>query len=201
MRFELSPLPYPKNALEPVISARTVDIHYEKHHKGYLDKLEQAIGDRPVARGGLEGVIRDAEGSVFNLAAQVWNHAFYWHCMTPNGGGKPSGRLADAIDRDFGGADDFRRAFAEAANGEFGSGWAWLVARPDGGLRVISTTDAENPVRSKLTPLLTLDVWEHAYYLDYQNERDRYVRGFVDRLIDWRFAEKNYEGVVSDDSP
>jgi Fe-Mn family superoxide dismutase len=195
MQFTLSPLPYPKDALEPAISARTVDVHYEKHHRGYLRKLEKAIADKPIAQKGLEGVIRETEGSVFNCAAQVWNHAFYWHCMTPNGGGRPSGRLAEAIDRDFGSLEVFHRSFAEAANSQFGSGWAWLVARPDGRLRVTSTTDAENPVRSKLTALLTIDVWEHAYYLDYLNERDRYVRGFIDHLIDWHFAEKNYEDV------
>ena len=195
MHFELAPLPYAKDALEPVISARTLDVHYERHHRGYLEKLEKAISGKPIARAGLEGVVREAQGSVFNLAAQVWNHAFYWHCMTPEGGGEPSGALAAAIDRDFGSLAEFRRRFAEAANDEFGSGWAWLVSEPGGRLRVISTTDAENPVRSKLSPLLTIDVWEHAYYLDYQNERDRYVRGFVDRLIDWRFAEKNYQDV------
>jgi Fe-Mn family superoxide dismutase len=197
MRFELAPLPYPKDALEPVISARTVDVHYEKHHRGYLAKLEQAIADEPIAKKGLDDVIRAAKGPVFNFAAQVWNHAFYWHSMSPNGGGRPTGQLAEAIDRDFGGIDDFRRRFAEAANDEFGSGWAWLVALPDGKLRVISTTDAENPVQSSLTPLLTLDVWEHAYYLDYQNERDRYVKGFIERLIAWPFAEKNYQDVAA----
>jgi len=196
MNFELSPLPYAKDALEPTISARTLEFHYEKHYRGYLSKLEKAIEGRPIAHKSLDGVIREAEGSVFNFAAQVWNHAFYWHSMTPNGGGDPSGRLAEAVDRDLGGADSFRQSFAEAANDEFGSGWAWLVSEPDGTLRVISTTDAENAVRSKLTPLLTIDVWEHAYYLDYQNDRDGYVQGFIDRLIDWRFAEKNYGDVV-----
>jgi len=197
MRFELSPLPYSKDALEPVISARTVDVHYEKHHRGYLSKLQKAIADKPIAKQGLEDVIREAEGGVFNLAAQVWNHTFYWYCMSPTGGGKPSGQLAEAIERDFGSLHRLCRSFAEAANNQFGSGWAWLVSDREGELHVISTADAENPLRSKLVPLLTIDVWEHAYYLDYQNERDRYVRGFIERLIDWPFAEKNYQDVRS----
>jgi Fe-Mn family superoxide dismutase len=142
-------------------------------------------------------VVRQSKGKVFNLAAQVWNHAFYWYCMSPTGGGRPSGQLAEAIDRDFGSFENFCRSFAEAANGQFGSGWAWLVSEPDGELRVTSTSDAENPLRSKLVPLLTIDVWEHAYYLDYQNDRGRYVNGFIERLIDWTFAEKNYQDVRS----
>jgi len=197
MRFELPPLPYSKDALEPVISAWTVDVHYEKHHRGYLGKLQQAIADKPIARKGLEDIVRESEGGVFNLAAQVWNHTFYWYGMSPTGGGKPSGQLAEAIERDFGSLHQFCRSFAEVANHHFGSGWAWLVSDREGELHVVSTPDAENPLRSKLVPLLTIDVWEHAYYLDYQNERDRYVRGFIERLIDWRFAEKNYQDVRS----
>jgi Fe-Mn family superoxide dismutase len=192
MRFELAPLPYDKDALAPTLSARTLDFHYEKHHRGYLKKLEKALSGKPLAEKGLEEIIRETEGSVFNFAAQVWNHAFYWHSMTPNGGGRPSGALADAIQRDFGSLEDLKRLLAEAANDEFGSGWAWLVAKPGGKLQVISTSDAENPVQSKLQPLLTIDVWEHAYYLDYQNERNRYVQGVIDELLNWPFAEKNY---------
>jgi Fe-Mn family superoxide dismutase len=195
MKFELSPLPYEKDALEPTLSARTLQYHYEKHHRGYLNKLEKAISGKPLGKKSLEEIIREAKGSVFNHAAQVWNHDFYWRSMTPNGGGKPSGELATAIERDFGSFESWKQRFAEAANGEFGSGWAWLVAEPGGRLRVIATDDAENPIRSgNGKPLLTLDVWEHAYYLDYQNERDRYVRGYLDTLVNWSFAEKNFEG-------
>ena len=193
MNFELSPLPYAKDALQPALSARTLQYHYEKHHRGYMNKLEKALSGKPLAEKSLEEIIRSAEGSLFNHAAQVWNHDFYWRSMTPNGGGRPSGELAAAIERDFGSFADWKQRFAEAANDEFGSGWAWLVAGPQGRLRVISTTDAENPIQSQSTPLLTLDVWEHAYYLDYQNERDRYVRGYLDSLVDWSFAEKNFE--------
>jgi Fe-Mn family superoxide dismutase len=197
MRFELAPLPYDKRALEPVISARTLDLHYEKHHRGYLDKLEKAIEGTPLAKGSLEGILREVTGSDFDLAAQVWNHAFYWHSMTPDGPGEPTGDLATAIDRDFSSVDALRHCLAEAATGHFGSGWAWLAASPDGRLRVLATHDADNPVRSDLTPLLTIDVWEHAYYLDHQNRRERYVAGVVDRLLDWRFAEKNYPGLAA----
>jgi Fe-Mn family superoxide dismutase len=194
VKFELSPLPYPKDALEPALSARTLQYHYEKHHRGYMNKLAKALEGKPLAEKSLEEIIRSAKGSLFNHAAQVWNHDFYWRSMTPNGGGRPSGELAAAIERDFGSFEDWKQRFAEAANDEFGSGWAWLVAGPKGRLRVISTSDAENPIQSgDSSPLLTLDVWEHAYYLDYQNERDRYVRGYLDSLVNWSFAEKNFE--------
>jgi Fe-Mn family superoxide dismutase len=193
VNFDLSPLPYPKEALEPALSARTLQFHYEKHHRGYMNKLEKALSGKPLAQKSLEEIICSVEGSLFNHAAQVWNHDFYWRSMTPNGGGRPSGELAAAIERDFGSLADWKQRFAEAANDEFGSGWAWLVAGPEGRLRVISTSDAENPIRSGSRPLLTLDVWEHAYYLDYQNERDRYVRGYLDSLVNWTSAEKNFE--------
>jgi Fe-Mn family superoxide dismutase len=192
MRFELPPLPYEKSALEPHISARTLEFHYEKHHRGYLDKLKKAIGDTPRAEMSLVQIIRESEGDVFNLAAQVWNHSFYWDSMRPGGGGEPTGELASAIERDFGDYATFAKQFAAAANGEFGSGWGWLVLSRQGTLAVINSSDAENPLQSGQTPLLTVDVWEHAYYLDYQNERDKYVSGFVDHLINWDFAERNF---------
>lgn len=193
MKFELPRLPYAFDALEPHIGARTLELHYTKHHKGYLRKLEKAIADTALAQESLEDIIRGSDGDVFNNAAQVWNHTFYWRSMSPDGGGDPRGRLLAAIVRDFAGVDGLKAQFAEAASGEFGSGWAWLVATPEGTLRVLSTTDAENPLRDPETqPLLTLDVWEHAYYLDYQNERAKYIEAYLDHLINWRFAEDNF---------
>jgi Fe-Mn family superoxide dismutase len=192
MTFDLPPLPWDKLALEPYLSARTLDAHYERHHRGYLTKLEKAIGGTPLAERGIVDVVRESEGMVFNLAAQVWNHTFYWEGMTPDGGGRPSGALLAALERDFGGFDVFARHFAEAASGEFGSGWAWLVLGPRGKLRVIATHDAENPLRTNAIPLLTIDVWEHAYYLDYQHDRPRYVAAFLDHLVDWDFVERNH---------
>ncbi|NNL66126.1 MAG: superoxide dismutase [Myxococcales bacterium] len=191
MKFEIEPLPYDLDALEPDISARTLEIHYGKHHRGYLDKLRKQIEGKPEAERSLADLIRTSEGSLFNNAAQVWNHAFYWKSMRPGGGGRPEGALAAAIDSGFGSLPDFKRQFAEAANGEFGSGWAWLVLDPGGRLRVLSSSDAENPLQRGATPLLTLDVWEHAYYLDHQNERGKYVDAFLERLVDWDFAARN----------
>jgi Fe-Mn family superoxide dismutase len=191
VKFEIPPLPYAKDALEPHMSARTVELHYEKHHKGYLKKLEDLVRGKPEAEHSLEDLIRSADGAVFNNAAQVWNHTFYWQSMKPGGGGRPSGRLRDALEQAFGSFDSFKQGFAEAASNEFGSGWAWLVSDPRGRLRILSTTDAENPLQQDLTPLLTLDVWEHAYYLDYQNERDRYIRAFLDHVLNWEFVARN----------
>jgi Fe-Mn family superoxide dismutase len=190
MQFNLKPLDYDYDALEPHIGARTVEIHYSKHHQGYLDKLEKAIGDKPLAKESLEVIVRNTDGPVFNSAAQVWNHDFYWKCMKPGGGGKPAGEVEKLLSRDFGSLDRFRQDFAEAASNEFGSGWTWLVM-DNGKLRVISTTDADTPLTKDMTALLTLDVWEHAYYLDYQNERDAYIEAFLDRLVNWDFAREN----------
>jgi Fe-Mn family superoxide dismutase len=193
VKFEIPKLPYAVDALAPHVSARTVEIHYEKHHKGYLEKLRRQIEGKPEADRALEDLIRTSEGGVFNNAAQVWNHTFYWRSMTPDGGGRPSGAIRDALEAGFGSFEDFKQRFGEAANGEFGSGWAWLVLAPSGRLQVISSSDAENPLQTGHTPLLTLDVWEHAYYLDYQNERARYVEGFLDHLANWKFAAENLE--------
>ena len=191
LKFEIPPLPYPKDALEPHLSARTLDVHYEKHHKGYLRKLEKLVRGKPEADHTLEDLIRSAEGDLFNNAAQVWNHSFYWRCLRPGGGGRPRGPLLDAIESAFSSLAQFKQEFAEAAVKEFGSGWAWLVKDTDGRLRVRSSDDAENPLRRGSVPLLTLDVWEHAYYLDYQNERERYVKGFLDHLLNWEFVAEN----------
>lgn len=183
--FSIEPLPYSYDALEPAISQRALTIHYEKHHKGYLDKLNAAPEGAISKDATLEDVVRTAEGDVYNNAAQVWNHSFFWEGMKPGGGGRPSGMLLTVIEGAFGSFADFRQSFAEAANDEFGSGWAWLVHDRHGRLQVQRSSDAENPMQRDYTPLLTLDVWEHAYYLDYQNRRNEYVENFIDRLINW----------------
>ena len=191
MKYEIPPLPYPKNALAPHIGADTVELHYEKHHKGYLEKLQKLVRGKPEAERSLEELIRSASGEVFNNAAQVWNHNFYWFSMKPDGGGEPTGELAKQIEESFGSYRDFREQFSQAAVGEFGSGWAWLVKGARGRLYVCSSDDAENPLQRDLMPLLTIDVWEHAYYLDYHNERKRYVDAFLDHLLNWDFVASN----------
>lgn len=191
MKFELDPLPYAKQALEPHISARTLEFHYEKHHKGYLTKLQAAIGNTPQAQESLESVITSTrEQGVFNLAAQVWNHTFYWNSMSPTKCAVPAA-LAARIDRDLGGVDACKKALADAANGQFGSGWAWLVLNRQDKLEICKTGNAANPLTEQQKPLLTIDVWEHAYYLDTQNDRAGYVQRFLDHLINWDFAAAN----------
>ena len=190
-RFELSLLPYPKAALAPFISAETVELHYEKHHRGYVDKLNKLVRGKPDADATLEELIRSATGDVFNNAAQVWNHNFYWLSMHPDGGGAPAQELAALVEGSFGSYGGFREQFAAAAVGEFGSGWTWLVSGLGGRLVVCNSNDAENPLQRDLVPLLTLDVWEHAYYLDYRNERARYVENFLDHLLNWDFVATN----------
>jgi superoxide dismutase, Fe-Mn family len=188
----LPKLPYEENALEPVISARTVSFHYGKHHAGYVAKLNELIEGSPYAGRPLDDVVTraakdPAAKAIFNNAAQAWNHDFYWRSMRPGGG-----TLRDAIERDIGGLAEFRTAFAKAAAGEFGSGWAWLVADKDRKLKIATTDDADTPIVRGDTPLLTIDVWEHAYYLDYQNRRPDYIAAWLDKLINWEFAEKNF---------
>ena len=193
---KLPPLPYAEDALDPVISSKTMGFHYGKHHKGYVDKLNKALADEPDLKAlSLEALIREVHGSadrqgLFNNAAQTWNHTFYWHSMSPNGGGAPGGTLKDRLEADLGGVDAFRRAFKTAATGQFGSGWAWLVER-DGKLAVTRTANAETPLAVDEKPLLTIDVWEHAYYLDYQNRRADYVDAWLDKLVNWDFAAEN----------
>jgi Fe-Mn family superoxide dismutase len=193
--FDLPPLPYAENALEPVISARTIGFHYGKHHRAYVDNLNSLVRNTSFEKMTLEEIIRASASSpgqaaIFNNAAQVWNHTFYWNGMKPGGGGKPEGEIGKRIERDFGGYDNFRKEFIGAALGQFGSGWAWLVT--DGKvLKVVKTPNAENPMTQGLKPLLTIDVWEHAYYLDYQNRRKDFVEVSFDRLVNWVFAEKN----------
>ena len=196
MSFQLPELPYDRKALEPHISAKTLEFHHGKHHKSYVDSLNQIVDGTPYAAHPLDDVIREATASgdrdLFNNAAQSWNHEFLWQSMSPDGGGDPDGKLAELIEKQFGGADGFREAFRDAATGEFGSGWAWLILE-NGSLSVESTTDAETPVTRGVQPILTLDVWEHAYYLDYQNERDRYVDAFLEHLVNWEFAAANLD--------
>lgn len=195
MTIEFPSLPYAGNALEPHVSARTLEFHHGKHHKAYVDKLNAAIADSDYAGQSLEAIIAGSheagDAGVFNNAAQAWNHTFLWHSMSPDGGGKPSGELAKAIDRKFGDFAAFKKAFKAAAMGQFGSGWAWLVRSADG-VDIVATGNADTPLVHGSTPLLTLDVWEHAYYLDYQNKRDAYVDTFLEKLVNWEFAAENY---------
>ena len=190
MAFELPPLPYAKDALAPVISAETIDYHYGKHHQAYVNNLNKLTEGTDNADKSLEEVIRYADGGLFNNAAQVWNHTFYWNSMKPGGGGEPSGALADGLVRDFGSVDDFRREFKNAAVAQFGSGWAWLVEK-GGKLEIMTTSNADLPLMHGCKALLTCDVWEHAYYIDHRNARPNYVDGFLASLVNWDFAASN----------
>lgn len=196
MSFSLPALPYADNALEPVISASTISFHYGKHHKAYVDNLNKLAEGKDWAGKSLEEVIRLSAGKadmvgVFNNAAQTWNHTFYWNCLKPNGGGAPTGKLAGLIDAAFGSLDNFKKEFANAAVTQFGSGWAWLVAEGDT-VRIMKTGNADTPLTNPaLKPLLTIDVWEHAYYVDYQNRRADYVAAVIDKLLNWDFAAAN----------
>ncbi len=192
MKFEVSPLPYEQDALEPFIGARTVGIHHSKHHAGYVRKLDNALTDDR-RQSSLTELVKTSEGAIFNLAAQVWNHDFYWKSMSVASTElEKNSPLNELIGEHFGGVKSFSEKFAAVAASEFGSGWAWLAYDPaTRGLELFSTTDAVNPMTSGKVPLLTLDVWEHAYYLDYQNERGRYIQTFLDAHINWEFAERN----------
>ena len=188
MEHQLPPLPYPMDALEPYISRETLEYHYGKHHKAYVDNLNKLVPGTEFEGKDLETIVRTAPaGPIFNNAAQVWNHTFYWSCMRPQGGGEPAGALAEAIRQAFGSFQAFRERFSQTAVGTFGSGWAWLVRRPDGSLDVVSTSNAGNPMTEGATPLLTCDVWEHAYYIDYRNQRPKYVENFWN-LVNWDFV-------------
>jgi superoxide dismutase, Fe-Mn family len=190
MAIELPPLPYASDALAPHISKETIDFHYGKHHQTYVTKLNELIANTDNAGKSLEEIVKASQGPIFNNAAQVWNHTFYWHSMKPAGGGKPTGAIATAINESFGDYDTFRKQFVEAALTQFGSGWAWLVK--DGGkLKVVKTPNAETPLTTSAKPILTIDVWEHAYYIDYRNLRPKYADTFLDQLVNWDFANKN----------
>ena len=190
MSFELPPLPYSKDALVPHMSAETFEYHYGKHHQAYVNKLNGFVEGKPEAKKSLEDIVRSSEGGLFNNAAQVWNHTFFWNSMKPKGGGTPTGELADAIKRDFGGFDKFTDEFSKAAAGRFGSGWAWLIV-DSGKLKVVDTANADTPIRTGHTPLLTLDVWEHAYYIDHRNDRPKFIDTFLKHLVNWDFAAAN----------
>jgi len=189
----LPDLPYPENALEPHISAETLQFHYKKHHATYVDKLNGLIPGTEFETASLEDIIKKASGGIFNNGAQVWNHTFYWNCLSPNGGGAPSGDLASAIDQAFGSFDDFKARFSESAVNNFGSGWTWLVENSDGTLEIVNTSNAANPMTDGKQPLLTCDVWEHAYYIDYRNARPKYVEAFWN-LANWDFVAQNFSG-------
>jgi Fe-Mn family superoxide dismutase len=193
--FTLPPLPFAEGALAPVISANTLGFHYGKHHKAYVDNLNNLVKGTELESATLEAIIKATAGKpdkagIFNNAAQVWNHTFYWNCLKPNGGGKPTGRIAQMIDSDLGGYDKFKTDFAQTCVTQFGSGWGWLVAE-GGKLKLAKTPNAENPMSKGQTALLTIDVWEHAYYLDYQNRRPDHVNAVIDKLLNWEFAAQN----------
>ena len=191
MAHSLPELPYAMDALEPHISRETLEYHYGKHHQAYVTNLNKLIEGTENANKSLEDLIMQTSGGVFNNAAQVWNHSFYWNCMKPNGGGEPSGALADAIKGEFGDFASFKNLFSETAAKTFGSGWAWLVKNPEGKLQVLSTANAANPMQQSHTPLLTCDVWEHAYYIDYRNARPKYIETFWN-LVNWDFVSQQF---------
>lgn len=191
MEHTLPELPFKKNALEPYVSAETLEYHHGKHHAAYVNNLNNLIRDTEFSAMALEDIVMKASGGIFNNAAQVWNHTFYWNSLNPKSGGEPAGVLAEAIDAAFGSFADFKKTFTQKAVGLFGSGWAWLVKTKEGGLGIETTSNAGNPMTSGQKPLLTCDVWEHAYYIDYRNARPKYVEAFWN-LVDWEFVEQNF---------
>jgi len=193
MAFELPPLPFPKDALAPHVSSETIDYHYGKHHQAYVTNLNTLTAGTDWEAKTLEEIVVSSDGGIFNNAAQVWNHSFYWNCLSADGGGEPGGELGSAIAATFGSFDNFREIFTKAAATHFGSGWAWLVRTPVGDLSVLSTANAATPLTDGATPLLTCDVWEHAYYIDYRNARPAYIDGFW-QLVNWDFVSANLSG-------
>jgi Fe-Mn family superoxide dismutase len=190
MKFELDPLPYAKNALVPHLTEETLTFHYEKHHTTYINNLKKLLEGKPEADKSLEEIVKTSSGGVFNNAAQVWNHDFYWKSMKPAGGGEPTGAIGEAIKRDFGSYGEFKAQFQAAAVGQFGSGWAWLVKEGEK-LKITTTGNAEVPLTRGMKCLITCDVWEHAYYIDYRNLRAKYVETFLEKLVNWDFAAAN----------
>lgn len=189
MPFELPSLPYAMEALQPHISKETLEYHYGKHHLTYVNNLNQLLQNHPLANESLENIILKSDGGLFNNAAQVWNHTFYWHCLSPQGGGEPKGKLAQLIDTKFGNFATFKELFTKTAIGTFGSGWAWLVLNQNGELELTSTSNADTPMHHQQKALLTCDVWEHAYYIDYRNARATYIEHFWN-LVNWEFVAK-----------
>jgi superoxide dismutase, Fe-Mn family len=193
MTIELPALPYKLSALEPHISTETLEYHYGKHHQTYVTNLNKLIANTDLETKDLEYIIKNSTGGIFNNAAQVWNHSFYWNCLSSNGGGKPSGNLQTAIEKSFGSFADFQDKFSQTAITTFGSGWAWLVKTPTGNLELVSTSNAATPLTTTNKALLTCDVWEHAYYIDYRNARPKYLEAFW-HLVNWDFVEQNLNG-------
>ncbi len=191
MAFTLPPLPYEMNALEPHISKETLEYHYGKHHQTYVTNLNNLIAGTEFESASLEDIVRKSSGGLFNNAAQVWNHTFYWNCLSPNGGGEPQGALAEAINAKWGSFDAFKEEFNKQAAGNFGSGWTWLVKKGDGSVDIVNTSNAATPLTTADIPLLTCDVWEHAYYIDYRNARPKYLESFWS-LVNWDFVAKNF---------
>lgn len=190
MEHKLPELPYSNDALAPHISPETLDFHYGKHHQAYVTNLNNLIKGTEFENMTLEEIIKSASGGIFNNAAQVFNHTFYWNSLSPNGGGNPTGKIAEEINKNFGSFENFKETFTKTAATTFGSGWAWLVKKADGSLAIMSTSNAGTPLTDDLTPILTCDVWEHAYYIDYRNARPKYIEAFWN-LVNWEFASKN----------
>lgn len=191
MAYELPPLPYEINALEPHMSKETLEYHHGKHHKTYVDNLNKLVPGTEFDGASLETIIMKSSGPIFNNGAQVWNHTFFWNCLSPKGGGQPTGALADAINSSFGSFDAFKEKFTDASVKHFASGWGWLVKNKEGKLEILSTANAQNPMTDGKTPLLTCDVWEHAYYIDYRNKRPDFLGAFW-KLVNWDFVAKNF---------
>ena len=192
MEFTLTALPYAADALAPYISKETIDFHYGKHHQTYVTNLNNLVKGTEFADHGLEDIVRKSSGGIFNNAAQIWNHTFFWHSLKPAGGGEPTGALAAAITAKWGSFAAFKEAFTKSALGNFGSGWTWLVKKADGGVDIVNTSNAATPLTTADKPLLTLDVWEHAYYIDYRNARAKFVEIFLGNLANWEFAASNF---------
>ena len=195
MTFQQPELPYAMDALQPFLSEEQMSFHYGKHHAAYFKKLNGLVEGKPDAELPLRDVVTQSAGGVFNNAAQAWNHSFFWNCMSPSGGGEPAGELLDALRRDFGGFDDFKKAFSQAAATLFGSGWTWLACDGQGKLEIQALSNAGTPLQDGKEPLLTLDVWEHAYYVDYRNERPRFIEGFWN-VVDWDFVAQTLADAV-----
>ena len=192
MEHTLPALPYANDALAPHISKETFEYHYGKHHQAYVTNLNNLIKGTEFESLGLEDIVKKSSGGIFNNSAQVWNHTFFWNSMKPNGGGEPKGALAEAINKKFGSYAAFKEAFTKSAVGNFGSGWTWLVKKADGSVDLVNTSNAATPLTTADKALLTIDVWEHAYYIDYRNARPKFVETFLNSLVNWSFAEKNY---------
>jgi Fe-Mn family superoxide dismutase len=192
MEHTLPPLPYAMDALAPHLSKETFEFHYGKHHQAYATNLNNLIKGTEFENAGLEDIIRNSAGGIFNNSAQVWNHSFFWNSMKPNGGGEPAGALAEAINRKWGGYAGFKEAFTKSATTNFGSGWTWLVKKPDGSVDIVNTANAGTPLTTADKALLTIDVWEHAYYIDFRNARPKFVETFLNHLVNWDFAARSF---------